>query len=149
MVGQTKTTTWLVGAVEYRAIKEAQLDQPDPNPHATSDDPVKAWGDAVEAKLNATGKLNWDASADPKANATTTKIQAAADKLLGPDPDDATLAALNAKLAKYNIEVTGKSVAQPSKFANEAAAISRAITGISLSATAVEFAPCLISYGVS
>lgn len=113
----------------------------------TDNDPVKAWGDAVEAKLNATGKLAWDASADPKANATTAALDAFADKIGA--SDNATIAALNAKLNKYNIEVTGKSVAQPSKFANEAAAISRAITGISLSATAVEFAPCLISYGVT
>lgn len=64
--------------------------------------------------------------------------------------DDASvIEQLNAKLNQYNIEVTGKSIGQPSKFANEAAVISRAITGISLGLTGVEFAPCLISYGVT
>ena len=40
---------------------------------------------------------------------------------------------------------TGKDVGAPARFSNGAALISRAITGMSLSATAVNFAPCLIS----
>jgi hypothetical protein len=39
----------------------------------------------------------------------------------------------------------GKDVGAPARFANGAALISRAITGMGLSATAVNFAPCLIS----
>jgi hypothetical protein len=101
----------------------------------------------VEAKLNATGKLDWDPSADPKLNKTTAALNAFADKLGANDAE--MIDQLNAKLSKYNIEVTGKSVAQPSKFANEAAAIARSITGISLGLTGVEFNPCLISYGVT
>ena len=41
--------------------------------------------------------------------------------------------------------LTGKSITAPERFANGAGLISRAITGMSLSATAVNFAPCLIS----
>ena len=103
------------------------------------------WGDAIAAKLNATGKLAWDASADPKANKTTALMQAIGDKL-SPDTDQAFIDTLNAKLSQYNIVVTGKSIAQPSKFSNEAAAIARSITGLSLSAQAVNFAPCLVSW---
>lgn len=112
----------------------------------TASDPLAAWGDAVAAKLNATGKLAWDPAADPKANATTTALGALGDKLFAGKNETAWVDGLNAKLAQYNIKVTGKSIAQPSKFANSAATIARSITGMSLAAFAVNFAPCLVSW---
>ena len=66
-----------------------------------------------------------------------------------PPPSPPLSPQLNAKLNKYNIAVTGKSVGQPSKFNNAAALVTRFITGVSLSATGVNFAPCLISYSAT
>lgn len=112
----------------------------------TAVDPLVTWGDAVAAKLNATGKLAWDPTTDPKVNATTTKLNALGDKLFAGKNETAWMDALNAKLGQYNIKVTGKSIAQPSKFANSAATIARSITGLSLAAFGVNFAPCLVSW---
>lgn len=112
----------------------------------TANDPLQAWGDAVAAKLNATGKLAWDPTTDPKVNATTAKLNALGDKLFGGKNETQWMDSLNAKLAQYNIKVTGKSIAQPSKFANGAATIARSITGLSLAAFGVNFAPCLVSW---
>jgi len=56
------------------------------------------------------------------------------------------LEALNKKLEKYNIVVSPPSVAAPSKFSNGAATIVKAITGVALSKTGINFAPCLVSY---
>ena len=111
----------------------------------TASDPLVNWVDGVQKKLNASGKLgDWDPAADPKVNKTSTFLNALGDKIVG--NDTAWMDELNAKLAQYNIVVTGKSVAQPSKFANEAATIARSITGLSLAAFGVNFAPCLVSW---
>lgn len=54
------------------------------------------------------------------------------------------------RLPSSLFQVTGtQDVSPPSKFANGAALISRAITGVSLGATAVSFAPCLVSYSMT
>ena len=55
--------------------------------------------------------------------------------------DTALIAELNDRFGKYNVEFTGKSIAAPARFSSAAAVISRAITGVSLSATAINFAP--------
>jgi hypothetical protein len=111
----------------------------------TASDPLVNWVDGVQKKLNASGKLgDWDPASDPKVNKTSTFLNALGDKIVG--NDTAWMDDLNAKLAQYNIVVTGKSVAQPSKFANEAATIARSITGLSLAAFGVNFAPCLVSW---
>ena len=99
-----------------------------------------AAADPLVAKFAA--KFNGTAPAmDPKANAT---LNAIATKV-GAN-DDAFIASLNAKLAKYNVVISGKSIGQPTKFNNGAALITRALTGVALAATGVNFAPCLISY---
>ena len=101
-------------------------------------DPLK---DALAAKFNTAGPI------DPKWNKTTDAMNALGDKIA--NDDSAFISALNDKLAQYNIVVTGKSVGQPTKFNAAASLISRAMTGVALSATGVNFAPCLISYAAT
>ena len=67
----------------------------------------------------------------------------------GKASDAALLQELNDRFGQDNLELKGKSISAPSRFSNAAAVISRAITGVSLSATAVNFAPCLISISPS
>ena len=86
-------------------------------------------------------KFNGTAPSSAKYNAT---MDAIATKL-GAN-DDAFIASLNTKLAKFNVVISGKTIYQPTKFNNGAALITRALTGVALAATGVNFAPCLISY---
>jgi hypothetical protein len=115
--------------------------------YAAKNDALKQSGVDLMNKLNATGKLVVDPAVDEKLAPVTASMNALGDKIAG--TDEAFIADLNAKLNKYNIAVTGKSVGQPSKFNNAAALVTRFITGVSLSATGVNFAPCLISYSAT
>lgn len=109
----------------------------------------KPLGRAVEAKLNATrlpidplllrveDKLVSDFN-----NGGAQKLSEIADvTTFGKAGDTALIAELNDRFGKYNVEFTGKSIAAPARFSSAAAVISRAITGVSLSATAINFAP--------
>lgn len=118
-----------------KAIKDANATEPD------KDDPLFKLGEKIEAKLGGHEKnhtKDWE----------TDKVEKF-EKMLPQDKTDddaAFLKALNDKLAKYNIEVTPKSIGEPKKFNNGASLIVKALTGISLSKTGINFAPCLVSY---
>lgn len=133
-------------AGDWAGLKDGDLDllKTIKEANATAkEDPVHMLGDKIQAKLGAFEDKN-----KPEKTWEMEKMEKF-EKMLPQDKsedDAAFLAALNAKLAKYNIVVNPKSISAPAKFSNGAAAIVKAITGISLSKTGINFAPCLVSY---
>jgi hypothetical protein len=109
----------------------------------------KAAGNALGSKVNNATFLDpllAPVTAKLKSNATVAKLNAVADAvILGRANDAALIQELNDQFANYNVEFKGKSIGDPTKFSNAASVISKAITGVSLSATAINFAPCLVS----
>lgn len=109
-------------------------------------DPLAASGQAVSDQVDTFFGGPEVPKTDARTNATVDALNSLGTFLTAGKADDAAFVqSLNDRLAKYNVQFTGKDVAPPARFANGAALISRAITGIGLSATAVNFAPCLIS----
>ena len=107
----------------------------------------KAAGNALGSKVNNATFLDpllAPVTAKLKSNATVAKLNAVAETL-GRANDAALIQELNDRFANYNVEFKGKSIGDPTKFSNAASVISKAITGVSLSATAINFAPCLVS----
>ena len=115
----------------------------------------KAAGAALGAKVNNGTKLPLvdpllsgveDKLVSDFNNGGKQKLSEIADvATFGKASDTALIQELNDRFGQYNVEFTGKSIAPPSRFSNAAAVITRAITGVSLSATAINFAPCLVS----
>ena len=87
-------------------------------------DPLTAKGKDVERAFYT--KLNPVATKDLDADKAWTEWKAKMDKIV-PDSaaNDAAIAALNAKLAPFNIEVSAQMVLPPSKFENAAAVIAK------------------------
>jgi hypothetical protein len=54
---------------------------------------------------------------------------------------------LNKWLAKFHISVTPKSISAPNKFSNFAGAIGSSVTGLSIGASGITWAPAIVSYG--
>jgi hypothetical protein len=91
-------------------------------PNAT--DPLYAKGQDVEKAFYS--KFNPVATKDLDADKAWTQWKAKMDTIV-PDSamNDPAVAALNAKLAPFNIEVSAKMVMPPSKFENAAAVIAK------------------------
>ena len=132
--------------------KNATVDKINALPNATFyknwTDPLAAKGQALEANL--TSKFGPPPPLGWKDQYRHTVFDRTVAKFV-PDAKqaDPAIAALNAKLAPYNIEVSAKMVMPPTKFQNMAAVVAAHFAGVALEATAVEFKPCLISHHVS
>ena len=136
----------------WQGWKNATLDKINALPNATKwfnyTDPLAKKGQdlkaALDDKFGPAPPLGW------KAQYQHTVFDRAVAKVI-PDAkqDDPVVAALNDKLAPYNIEVSAKMVMAPTKFQNMAAIVAAHFAGVALEATAIDFKPCLISHHVS
>jgi len=108
-------------------------------------DPLTASGDSLSQRIDATFGPEVPKT-DAATNATVDALTNLGNFLTaGKGNDQDFIKSINSRLSKYNIEFQTNEVKPPARFANNAALISRAITGIGLSATGINFAPCLIS----
>eukprot|EP00884_Botryococcus_braunii_P015230 jgi/Botrbrau1/2390/Bobra.0395s0022.1 len=104
----------------------------------------------IREKMVAKGDKIGDAITTAKDTKITKKIQEKIDKaleVLQPPGYQEDLDNLNAWLAKFHINVTPKEISAPNKFSNFADVISKTVTGVSVAAGGITWAPAVVAYG--
>eukprot|EP00884_Botryococcus_braunii_P009026 jgi/Botrbrau1/18124/Bobra.53_1s0003.1 len=104
----------------------------------------------ISDKMYAKGEKIKAAITSKKDQKITEKIQNKINSVteaLKPPGYDEELAKVNKWLEKFHISVTPKAISAPNKFSNFAGAVSSAVTGLSIGASGITWAPAIVSYG--